>query len=135
MDFDNIDKESESDGYINVNGSDDPFYRYKMPPLKVKFQAKNGGTTVIINADKVAQAIYREISDLKKCFSKGISASVEASNGTLMIPGQYEQGKLQEVLMKYILRDVLCTGCKNPETVKSSKSKSNRRCQACGKIN
>lgn len=104
-----------TDELINVDGSTDSFYRYKMPPLKIRYQAKNGGTTIIINADKVAHAIYREIVDLKKCFTKGISASVEVADGTLLLPGQHGQDKLQDILMKYIIREVLCTKCKNPE--------------------
>ena len=117
--------------FLNVNGTDDPFYRYKMPALKLEYRAKNGGTTVIANAGKVAQAIYREQTDLKKCFSKGLSTSVDVMDGCLVLPGQYEQAKLQEVLMKYIKRDVLCAKCKNPETV-PYKGKGKRRCQACG---
>lgn len=74
---------------INVDGSEDPYYRYKMPPLKVSSISMNGGTTVIVNAENVAKAIYRTAHDLQKCFSRGLACRVTIKNLELHIPGAH----------------------------------------------
>jgi len=118
---------------MNVNGSDDVYYRYKMPALDVKYQAKNGGTTAVVNTGDVAKAIYRDVADLKRCFSKRMASNIKILDGRLHIPGHHTSGKLQEILMEYIKSEVLCQKCGNPETVVYG-SKGKRRCQACGFI-
>jgi translation initiation factor 2 beta subunit (eIF-2beta)/eIF-5 len=117
---------------INVNGSVDPYYRYKMHPIKGVPIAKNGGTTVIFNAEQIAHEIYRELADLKSCFAKGTAGRVQIIGTSLHIPGTHDSESLQRILSRYINDNVLCQKCGNPETVTWKKKK--RRCQACGKV-
>lgn len=118
---------------LNVNGSDDLHYRYKMPPLKVVVLGKSGGTTCVTNANTVASAIYREITDLSSCFSKslGTRAKAQKSDGTVEIPGKHDAQILQEYLQKYIMSNVLCDKCGSPETLPYKKK---RKCHACGAL-
>lgn len=116
---------------LNVNGSDDPHYRYKMPPMEVTIVSKFGGTTVITNATTVATAIYRVPSDLSSCFSKSLGTRAKVYNETIEIPGKHEVGVLQEHLQKYIRNNVLCNKCGSPETLPHKKK---RKCHACGAL-
>lgn len=134
MDFCETESSAAADAaQLNVNGSDDPHYRYKMPSLEVTILSKFGGTTSVTNADTVASAIYRELSDLSSCFSKslGTRAKVQKSDGTIEIPGKHDVQVLQEHLQKYILTNVLCQKCGSPETLSHKKK---RKCQACGAL-
>jgi len=46
---------------VNVNGSDDPAYRYKMPAIVTKVEGSgNGIKTVMVNMTEVAEAIHRD---------------------------------------------------------------------------
>lgn len=120
---------SGASGLVNVNGSNDPCYRYKMHLLATKYIAKNGGTTIIENAEQVARDIYRDLSDLKSCMAKGIGGRVQIEGNTLAVQGRWTQEELQQLLTRYIQAHVLCSKCGNPETVLVKKK---RRCQACG---
>jgi translation initiation factor 5 len=116
--------------YLNVNGSDDPHYRYKMPPIITFCIAKNGGTTIISNTKEIASAIYREPSDLASCFSKALGTKVNRNeDNNLIITGKHACIDLQCILFKYIKQYVLCEKCGSPETVPYRKI---RKCQACG---
>lgn len=117
---------------INVNGSNDPHYRYKMQPIMTDRIAKNGGTTIISNASAIAHDIYRELPDLKSCFAKGLGSKVDIVENTLHIPGDHDVEILQGILQKYINNKVLCEKCGNPETLPHKKK--SYKCQACGHI-
>lgn len=133
MDFTTSATTASTDNMINVNGDQtDTCYRYKMHPLHVSYISESGGTTVIDNGEQVAHEIYRELADLKSVMAKGLSSRVFIKNNQIMIPGNYEAGKLQQILYKYIQSEVLCSKCGNPETQLWKKRK--RKCNACGKI-
>lgn len=117
---------------ININGTDDPYYRYKMPKLEITIISKKGGTTQVDNGLQVAESIYRTLPDLTSYYSKSMGARVKVENGMMMIPGIHEQQHLQTLLFKYINANVLCEKCGNPETLPYKKQK--RKCQACGHI-
>ena len=121
-----------NEGLINVDGSEDPCYRYKMQSITTSYIAKNGGTTIIDNAKPIAHDIYRELADLRSCFSKGIAGRVQIINETLSIPGRHTETDLQQILAKYISTDVLCETCGSPETPLWKKRK--RKCRACGHV-
>lgn len=131
MDFTNNNKD-DCEVLINVNGSEDPCYRYKMHEIKHEFISKQGGTTVIDNALTIATEIYRELNDLKSCFSKGLGSKATVIDNKIHIPGKHTLTTLQSILQKYINKNVLCPKCGNPETPIFKKNK--RKCQACGFI-
>ena len=132
MDFTSENDEVNDMTLINVNGSNDPHYRYKMQPIRTDRIAKNGGTTIITNAGAIAPDIYRELSDLKSCFAKGLGSKVDVVENTLHIPGDHSAEILQNILQKYINNKVLCEKCGNPETLPHKKK--SYKCQACGHV-
>jgi translation initiation factor 5 len=131
-----MDFKDDDDNLINVNGCDDPYYRYKMPRLHVEHISKQGGNTVITNAQVVSVSIYRELRDLKSYFSKTLGAKVSAGvlDGSLVLRGTKSAKDLQALLQKYISKDVLCQSCGNPETVRQPSKRPCRKCQACGVV-
>lgn len=139
MDFTQM-HETETSGHrvgsgrmINVNGSDEPTYRYKMPALETRIIGKSGGTTVITNIDAVASAIFRSVDDLKPVFTRGIAGKVKMTSKGLELAGKWDGTALQKMLQKYIDKHVLCPKCRNPETPLRGKV---HKCLGCGyKIN
>lgn len=130
MDFTNTELSTNTDTrYLNVNGCNDPHYRYKMAPIDIKTISKNGGTTALVNALQITQDIYRELPDLKSCFSKALGCKVTIVNDQLYIAGRHSVNALQDLLHTYIINNVLCPRCKNPETTGKNNK---RKCQACG---
>lgn len=115
---------------LNVNGSDDPHYRYKMPPLETTIINCKGGLTLITNIDKVCTSIFRVAVDLKKFYSKSLGLTAQLVDEGLQIPGRFDTTVLQEKLQRYINKVVLCSKCKCPETLPVKKNK--LRCAACG---
>ena len=118
-------------GLININGSTDPCYRYKMHPIQVSYISESGGTTVIDNGEQVAQEIYRELSDLKTAMARGLGSRVSVRDGRILLPGNYTAVSLQKILAQYIQDNVLCERCGNPETLPGKRSR--KKCNACGK--
>ena len=52
---------------VNIDGSDDPTYRYKMPKLMVRTEGRgNGIKTVILNCKEVAEALDRPPAQVTK---------------------------------------------------------------------
>ncbi len=130
-----IEFEDNSEGMINVNGCDDPYYRYKMEPLYVITTDAKGGTTIVCNLQGVSEAIYRTMSDLRSYYSKHLGLNARIKGGELYIPGRFAVKTLQDILQLYIESNVLCTECKSPEThSEKDKDKDIYRCYACGHL-
>lgn len=129
----NIEFENNNEGMLNVNESDDPFYRYKMEKLYVITTDTKGGTTIIRNIQTVSKAIYRTASDLKSFYSKHLGLNASVKNDELYIPGRFAQETLQKALQHYINNYILCSKCKSPET-HHNKNKTAYTCSACGHL-
>jgi translation initiation factor 2 beta subunit (eIF-2beta)/eIF-5 len=113
---------------LNINNSEDPFYRYKMPELKVEKVNKAGKKeTILMNMKEIAKALNREEKEMIKYMGKKRSAGVNIGKG--VISGDHNVKDLQEVIYKYIKTYVLCMKCGNPETTKKEEM---IKCVACG---
>lgn len=125
---------------INVNGSDDPSYRYKMPRLVGKIEGRgNGIKTVIVNCSDIAQSLHRPSGQVTKFFGceLGAMSKYEDKIDRSLVNGAFETNDLQNILSKYIEKFVLCPSCGNPETVMEVKGKKKSAtiwlsCKACG---
>lgn len=123
---------------LNVNRSDDAFYRYKMPKIVTKIEGKgNGIKTVIVNMSEIAKALNRKASYPTKFFGVecGAQTQMDEKNDRYIVNGVHDSAKLQELMYSFIQKYVLCPSCGNPETVLSVKKKSGNvsyRCKACG---
>ncbi|GMF02960.1 unnamed protein product [Ambrosiozyma monospora] len=122
---------------INIcRDNDDPFYRYKMPPIQAKIEGKgNGIKTRVLNATDVARALARPVPYVIKYFGfeLGAQTAIDEDKEKFLINGVHENSKLQDVLDGFISKFVLCQSCKNPETVlKVEKNgRISKDCKAC----
>lgn len=125
---------------INVDGSDDPSYRYKMPRIVSKVEGRgNGVKTALMNCSEVAAALKRSTAQVTKYFGceLGAISSYEEKTNRALVNGSFVTNVLQEALTGYIKKFVLCPSCGNPETVQEMKGKKKSaiimlNCKACG---
>jgi translation initiation factor 2 beta subunit (eIF-2beta)/eIF-5 len=121
---------------MNINGTNDAFYRYKMTPMKIRHNTSRK-RTYITNLDIISNELGRDIGFIKKYFNKKMSVSVNwrSKSGDLELGGVYKLDELLTVLQEMIDEYVLCIGCGNPETrIRYSKSGGGIKmsCGACG---
>ncbi|AGO14193.1 AaceriAER400Cp [[Ashbya] aceris (nom. inval.)] len=123
---------------INIcRDNNDPFYRYKMPPLQAKVEGKgNGIKTAVLNAADVARALNRPVAYIIKYFGfeLGAQTSIAVDKDRYLVNGAHQPSKLQDVLDGFITKFVLCGSCKNPETEINITKDDDlvRDCKACG---
>ncbi|KAK9370853.1 domain found in IF2B/IF5-domain-containing protein [Lipomyces kononenkoae] len=124
---------------INIcRDNQDPFYRYKMPPIISKIEGRgNGIKTAVVNNADVARALSRPPMYVTKFFGLelGAQTSVNETTDRYMVNGAHDANKLQDLLDIFIKKFVLCKACKNPETdiVITKDQMLYRDCKACGK--
>ncbi len=126
---------------LNVNGSDDPAYRYKMPALVTKPEGRgNGVKTIIINMRDVAKSLMIHPTYTSKYLGAtfGALSGYDEGTGQTQVNGRISQSDMQEALQKFINRFILCPGCKQPElTMTAGDAKGelhpvHYECRACG---
>jgi len=125
---------------VNMNGSQDPYYRYTMPCISVKVE----GTTkmiksVLTNIEDVCRAIGRPPDYLVTYLGQELSANskIEKDTAKAYVTGHFEERKVQELVFKFIQDTVTCANCKNPETTCNIEGKKKNMtlfltCKGCG---
>jgi translation initiation factor 5 len=130
---------------VNINGSDDPFYRYKMPQLQTQVVGQGKMIkTFFVNLKEVAAKLCVLPQYLVAYFAYDIGSSFgydasrpERERGH--ITGQYSVAELAPVLRKFISQVVICSECSLPElsmaVVRRGKSSGSihLRCHSCGR--
>ncbi len=120
---------------ININGSKDDFYRYKMDVIQIS----NGGTgngqfTVIKNMKAIEKAINTPTDVLFKYLAFSLGSSYNNKKNSLS--GMHTQENIQLKIYDYIHYFVICIECGIPElTYILVKKKVKCTCSACGNIN
>jgi translation initiation factor 5 len=123
---------------LNIGGSIDPAFRYKMPRLVTKIEGRgNGIKTVIVNCQDVSDALHRPVSHLVKFFGceLGAQSKYDKKNEKCLVTGAHENAEMQELVNLFCTKFVLCPTCNLPETALSIKSKKGEiwhKCAACG---
>ena len=122
----------------NIQNVEDPFSRYTMPPLIVKYEGRGsiGGRTVISNLQAVAKSLSRPSRYILKFMSQklGTISHVDV-NERHVITGRRDVAELQTLLNDFIKTFVTCKKCKNPETIMHVANKLKTvhlRCMTCG---
>jgi len=105
---------------INVNGSDDDFYRYKMPAVEVKNEGSGylNTKTVLLNLDDIGKAIARPAKVIAKFLAVelGVSAGGGKGGQPHHLKGMFAADDLQLKLIGFIAQFVLCGVCGDPGT-------------------
>jgi translation initiation factor 2 beta subunit (eIF-2beta)/eIF-5 len=131
-----------SKGGVNMDGSEDPFYRYTMPAILVKPQGETKmRKTVLVNLEDVCAAIGRPTHHLLAYLGQRFSAATsggEKNGGKAYISGAHSEADVQQYILGFIREAVMCRHCGVPETscvVEGRKKKREAilRCKACGK--
>lgn len=115
---------------INPKNNDDMFNRYKMDPIKVKFEG-NDTRTIIQNLQVIAAQIKVNSEHLMKNFGYELNTLCKSH---CVLQGKFEASVLQKILYDFIKTYVLCKQCGLPEvTMTISNGKSvKHECAACG---
>eukprot|EP00298_Acanthocystis_sp_HF-20_P010672 c18983_g1_i2.p1 GENE.c18983_g1_i2~~c18983_g1_i2.p1 ORF type:complete len:237 (+),score=57.32 c18983_g1_i2:184-894(+) len=120
---------------LNIGGSDDQFYRYKMPDIQVKIEGRgNGIKTVIPNMGEIAAALKRDPGYPTKYFATELGAVSmwDDKRNVGIVNGKHEKPVLAKLLADFINRYVLCPQCHLPETdLKVKKGSIYAQCRAC----
>lgn len=126
---------------LNINGSTDPSYRYKMPRVVGKVEGRgNGIKTVIVNCREVASSLKRPTEQLTKFIGLQMGASSRIEHDKSIVNGAIDTADLQKLVTVYIEKFVLCPKCGNPETVQKLAASGGGKkstvvvlkCKACG---
>ena len=124
------------DRLININGSSDPAYRYKMPMIVGKIEGRgNGIKTSLSNIFEISDAIARPVILIMKFFAQelGTQSKWRPDSNRGIINGKHSNESLQKLLFNFIRKYVLCPSCNNPETLMLVKKNSIKlKCRACG---
>ena len=122
---------------VNMNGIDDPFYRYVVKRIKIKQETNK---TIIINNDIISKQTGRPddwiITYLGQ--SLGVSSNIEKKNqNKCSLTGKHDDKVLQEKYFDFVKKYVLCGKCGNPETVpiiigKKKNQSIELSCRSCG---
>ena len=124
---------------ININGSKDNSYRYKMPVFQCEIKG-NGNCiyTIITNLNDVSKYINHPPNLLLK-FLSSYNGSM-ANEEKMSITGRYTSDELQKTIQIYINRFVICSKCNIPETIPQINKQSKKniilelKCSSCGSI-
>lgn len=121
---------------LNIGGSEDAFFRYKMPDIQVKIEGRgNGIKTVLPNIADIGQAIKRDPQYPTKFFAieLGALSQWDKARNVGIVNGAHNQGDLKRLLAEFIEKYVLCPKCRLPETdLKVKDKKIHAKCKACG---
>jgi translation initiation factor 5 len=122
---------------ININGKDDPFYRYVVKKIKIKQET---GKTIIVNNDIISKQTGRPEDWIVTYLgqSLGVSSNIDKKNqNKCSLTGKHEEKVLQEKYFDFVKKYVLCGKCGNPETTpfiigKRKNQSIELSCRSCG---
>ncbi len=122
----------------NINGTSDPFYRYKMHEVECVFERNK---TLFVNVAVVAKDLARPVDQLIKYigYDLGTKSQIERDSGQGSFAGKHSTTVIQNSLNSYIESFVLCPKCNNPETEIIIEGKKKHQilllsCKACGAV-
>jgi len=126
---------------VNIDGSDDMFYRYKVHQLIIQVVGKGKMIkTMLINNDEVARGLHLNPEYIPAYMGYEIGAQFKyenkkPENQRAHISGEYTSNVLSDVLKKLIKEWILCKSCNAPELKMSCETKKKTvflTCSACG---
>jgi len=121
---------------MNIDDSDDMFYRYKMPILDINNYGKgNGKFTILVNILDICNAINTPLKILMIYLTQSLGTNYKETS----LNGHYNKNNLIELIIKFNKEFILCQKCNIPELTPSIEGKKKNikliySCSACGEI-
>jgi len=122
---------------ININNTDDEFYRYKMPKVLIKLGGcGNGIYTTIDNMDEIAESLNTPSEVIYKFISYNLGSAFNEKKK--LFTGHHNN--IQDIIFEYINFFVICPSCTIPELsysldkINSKKYNLISKCSACGNV-
>ena len=123
--------------WLNIDGSDDPGYRYRMPPAIVRLEQRGkSGHTLLDNCVDVSRALKRPPQYLTKfCgLAVGAMSAFDEAQGAAAMRGDFPASMIQAIVFAFVREWCLCKSCGLPETdIEVTKKSVIFDCKACGK--
>ena len=123
--------------WLNIDGSDDPGYRYRMPPAVVRLEQRGkSGHTLLDNCVDVSRALKRPPQYLTKfCgLAVGAMSAFDEAQGAAAMRGDFPASMIQAIVFAFVREWCLCKSCGLPETdIEVTKKSVIFDCKACGK--
>jgi len=118
---------------VNIpRSTTDPTYRYKRDKVEITIQNTNGGITKLLNIDKISQQLGSTEEDILKFLKKKANTSIIEKNGPFLRKTETVEN-LEVMLEEYIVKEILCGNCNNPEFTAEKVDKTFiKTCKACG---
>lgn len=125
---------------INMDGSSDLYFRYKMPAIAVKHEGKGKmKKSVVVNIKEVSESIGRPADYLMTYLGQKLSATAKLEKDLSLsyVTGHHDPGLVQEQILNFIKDAVTCRKCTSPETsCHTEGSKKHKvlslQCKSCG---
>jgi len=104
--------------------------RFEPPPVESFIQ---GNKTIIRNFDVITTKLRRTPAILAKFFTKELAVPNAVDGGRLILQGKFSDRVLNERLLNFIDRFVMCKECKRPDTnISEEGGVKILVCEACG---
>jgi translation initiation factor 2 beta subunit (eIF-2beta)/eIF-5 len=118
---------------ININGSNDVFYRYQMSQLQVKIHGKNKMVrTEFVNLKEVANQLHTDPKYIVAFIGYSMGAKFSTTGDVYYIFGHKQCEELSEKLQLFIESMIICKTCLLPELILSVDKKLWFSCKSCG---
>ena len=121
---------------MNIDASDDFFYRYKMPVLNIdQFGRGNGKFTNLTNIEDICKSINTPLKILMVYLTQSLGTNYKDTS----LNGHYNKNELIELIIRFNKEFILCEKCNIPELTPSIEGKKRNikliySCSACGEI-
>lgn len=126
---------------LNIDGSDDVFFRYKMRQLFVQVIGKGKMIrTMLLNIEDVSKDLKVDPSYITSYFGYEIGAQSKfdpkkPERERASVSGEHDSTYMSNILKKFIQDFILCPNCKLPECVLIPDKKTQKitmNCKGCG---
>ena len=118
---------------MNINNSDDMFYRYKMPILQINYIGKgNGKFTCLNNIQDICNSINTTLKILITFLTQSLGTNFKDNN----LNGHYTKEELLKLIIQFNKEFIICEKCNIPEIIpciegNKKNSKLIYKCSAC----
>lgn len=124
---------------INMNGSEDEGYRYKMPVIRSRYSGSGQFTkTIILNLEEISECIGHSKDSILKYLSYQLGTLCDMKEDSLN--GSFSERVLLDNILGYLSEFIFCDSCNIPECSliidgKKKNIKMYKCCSACGSKN